>query len=330
MNYSQSQQILDEVNKAGRILVNCHRSPDPDSVGSALAMRKVLLGLGKEVEVICPDNIQDDSKFLASSDVIKKIDYDTFDFAGYDLFIILDCSEWVQVLGYGKNKIPEIRNIVIDHHFTNEKFGDLNIVDAERSSTCEVLYNIFFDWGIKIDKEIAESLLAGIIFDTSCLQHSSANVDTAEIFLILYRLGADKNKIISNLYRNINFEVSKVVGEVLKNLQIDTMGRFVWSAVPYETVSQYQNTFGAKTIAANLFASSIDGTDFGVIMIEEKKNVLNVSFRAKEGFDISKAAQMSGGGGHKQAGAAVIKDMPFSRAVKKVLDACHRYAKEDN
>lgn len=328
MNYKESKQILEEVKKANKILVNCHRSPDPDSVGSALAMRRVLMDMGKTVEVICPDNISPDSKFFNSSDVVRKIDYDQFDFSSFDLFLMLDSSEWVQVLGYGKEKIPDIKKVVIDHHYTNEGFGDINIVDSERSSTAEVLFRLFEDWEIKLSEEVAEDLLGGIIYDTSSLQHSSANTETAKAFTKLMELGADKNKIIFNFYRNISFDKVKLIGEVLKNMEVDLVNKFVWSAVPYETLTLYPDSMGVKSMAANFYASSIENTNFGIIMIEEKKNFLNLSLRAKEGFDISKIAEALGGGGHKQAGAAVLRNIPFDQAVIKVLEAVRKYAKK--
>lgn len=329
MNYKESKEILEEIKKAKKILVNCHRSPDADSVGSALAMRRALLDMGKEVAVICPDNVPEDSKFLKNSEIVLKIDYDTFDFSDYDLFIILDSSEWSQVLGFGKEKIPDIEKIVIDHHFTDEGFGKINIIDAKRSSTGEVLYRLFGDWKVKIDSEIAEDLLTGIIYDTSSLEHSSADVETAEAFVVLMKLGANKDKIISNLYRNISFDKVKLMGEVIKNLEIDKEKRFVWSAIPYETFILYPDSSGVKSMAANQFASSIEGADFGLIMIEEKKNFLNISFRAKEGFDISKIAEELGGGGHKQAGATMVRNLPFDQAVIKTLEAARKYAKKD-
>ncbi len=329
MNYKESQEILEEVRKAKKILLNCHRSPDPDSVGSALAMRKILLGMDKEVEIVCPDNISNDSKFLMSADAVKKIDYDVFDFSGYDLFMILDSAEWTQVLGFGKEKKPSIKKINIDHHFTNENFGVINLVDAERSSTSEILFRIFDDWGVIIPEEVSEDLLTGIIYDTSCLEHSSADIGTAKVFVSLMELGADKNKIISNIFRNLNFDMVKAMTEITKNMQIDKEFRFIWSAVPYETISHYPGAFGIKSMAAGLYAASVQGADFGMIMIEEKKNYLNVSFRAKMGFDISKIADELGGGGHKQAGAAVLRDISFDEAVEKVLAVARKYAKKD-
>lgn len=330
MNYKESKEILKEIKKAKKILVNCHRSPDPDSVGSALAMRRVLIDFGKVVELICPDNLTSDSSFLKSSEVIKRIDYDEFDFSDYDLFIILDSSEWSQVLGHGKEKIPGIKKIVIDHHYTNKGFGDLNLLDSERSSTGEVLYRLFSDWKVVLDKEIAEDLLAGLIYDTSSLMHSSADSNTAKVYSDLMELGADKNKIVLNMFRNISFENVKLMGEVLKNMELDKEYRFIWSAVPYESFVKYGSTNGVKSMTATLYASSVKDADYGLIMVEEKKDSLSVSFRAKEGFDISKVAEKVGGGGHKQAGAATLRNLPFDVAVLKVLEAARKYVRKDS
>ena len=72
MNYKESTQILKEIKKAKKILVNCHRGPDSDSVGSALAMYGVLEDMGKDVSIVCPDEIPEDLKFLEKSSLIKK------------------------------------------------------------------------------------------------------------------------------------------------------------------------------------------------------------------------------------------------------------------
>ena len=330
MNYEKSSEILEEIKKANKILINCHRGPDPDSVGSALAMRKVVIDMGKTAEVICPDSISKDSTFLKSSEEIKKIDYNAFDFGSYDLFLILDSSEWKQVLGNDVEKIPNIKKIVIDHHYTNDGFGDINIVDADGSSTAEVLYKIFQDWNINIDIEIAEDLLTGIIYDTSSLQHSSANVNTAKTMASLMETGADKDKIILNLYRTLNFDQVKLIGEFLKDLRLDIENRFVWSAIPFAISSNYPEATGAKVMAANLYASSIENADFGIFMIEEKKDSLSISLRAKQGFDISKIAEDLNGGGHKQAGGALLRDISFEKAVEMALATARKYARKDS
>ena len=81
MNYKESTQILEEIKKAKRILVNCHRSPDSDSVGSALALSKIVEAMGKEVLIVCPNEIPEDLRFLEGSEKIKRIDYSNYDFS---------------------------------------------------------------------------------------------------------------------------------------------------------------------------------------------------------------------------------------------------------
>jgi phosphoesterase RecJ-like protein len=144
----------------------------------------------------------------------------------------------------------------------------------------------------------------------------------------LIELGADKDKIVSNIFRNISFEMVKAMTEVTKNMQIDKKYKFVWSAIPFEDVSRYPKSFGLKSMAAGLYAASIQGANFGIIMIEEKKDFLNISLRAKTGFDISKIAEKLGGGGHKQAGAAILRCVPFDEAVHMVLKTARKYAQK--
>src|SRR4030042_4697616 len=94
MYYQESKKILEEVIKAKRILLNCHRRPDPDSVSSALAMYSVLKAMGKTVDIVCPDPIPGNLDYLENFGEVKQVDFDEFNFSIYDLFIILDSGTW--------------------------------------------------------------------------------------------------------------------------------------------------------------------------------------------------------------------------------------------
>lgn len=327
MNYDESSSILEEIKKADSILLNCHRSPDPDSVGSVVAMCDILRQLGKKTKIVCVDDLSSDLMFLLDdTNRVEKINYAEFDFTKYDLFLNLDSSDWSQVSGNKDIRIPNIKMIVIDHHFTNDGFGSINLVDPSRSSTAEVLFKIFEDWGLEITGQISHALLSGLIYDTSSLQNPSADTDTAHIYYKLMKNGADKDEIIKNIYRSINFEKLKAISVILSKFNIDKENRFVWTALSYEDYKCFVDVQGVKTMVANLFGSSIDLTDFGVVMIEEQKNSLNISLRGRTDFDTSKIAEEIGGGGHQKASAARINGLPFNEAVEKVLSACKKYA----
>lgn len=327
MNYKESVKILSEIKKAKKILVNCHRGPDSDSVGSALAMLQVLKDLGKEATVICPSDTPPNLTFLKGADEIVRVNFTSFDFSPYDLFIILDSSNYSMVTGLKDSDGPGIRSIVIDHHFSNEKFGDINLVDSEITSTGELLYRLFNDWSVSISEEIAESLLTGIIGDTGTFQYQNVGEITLRAAADLIGKGADKDEIVYNLYRNIEFKEVKMWGKFIESMMIED--GFTWSAIPLSVYKDFGEYAYAKEDVANLFSPIVKGTEFGIIMIETSESVLSVSFRSRTGFDVSEVAKEVGGGGHKAAAGARIEGLPFQEAVNKVLVAARKHVKKD-
>ena len=142
MNYRESRQILGEIKKAKKILVSCHKGPDPDSIGSTMALYYFLTSIDKEVEVVCLDDVADYCNFLPSTEVIKRVNYEKFDFSKFDLFIIPDSGSWDMVVGKDLIKLPKVTTIVIDHHITNTGFGNLQIVDTEACATAEIVWRL--------------------------------------------------------------------------------------------------------------------------------------------------------------------------------------------
>jgi phosphoesterase RecJ-like protein len=327
MNYKESAKILKEIKNAKKILVNCHRGPDSDSVGSALALSRVLKELDKDVIIICPSDIPADLMFLDGADRVKRVNFSSFDFSNYDLFFIIDSSTYAMVTGLKDNDKPSINTVVIDHHISNEKFGKINLVDTKTTSTGEILYKVFEDWGRAIDKETGECLLTGIIGDTGSFQYQNVGQGTLRIAASLMDLGADKDKIVYNIYRNIDFKEVKMWGKFIESMKIED--NFVWSAISLATYKNFGEYPYAKEDVANLFFPVVKGTDFGIVMVETNENVLSVSFRSRSGFDVSKIAEEVGGGGHKPAAGARIEGLPFQDAVNKVLAAARKYAKKD-
>ena len=329
MNYKESKEILEEVKKAKRILLNCHRGPDPDAIGCALALYSVLMKMGKEVEVICPsENLNDRVNYLKYFSSIKRdVNFLKFDFSKFDLFITLDSSSWDMVSGERSSKIPDIPIIVIDHHKTNVKYGMINLVDDKVTSVGELLYLVFADWGIVLNKEIATCILTAIIGDTGSFRFPNSTARTLRIASELMDLGADKNYIVFQIYQNEPLNLIKFYGEVLKKVKFDKKGKFVWSAIPYKIYKKLDKPSSSRESAASLFAQVIEGTDFGIVMTEEEENQLKVSLRSRTGFDTSKIALELGGGGHIYASGASLRDLPFNKAVKKVLLTARKYAK---
>lgn len=329
MYYELSAKILDEVKKAGKILINCHRNPDPDSIGSALATKMVLEKMGKEVSVVCPTKLDKAASFLRGFDQIQVIDFSKFGYEDFNLFMVLDSASWGMVSG--ANDIPrpkKLKFVVIDHHFTNDAFGDINLTDSKTTSTAELLFKIFSDWKVEIKDELSTALLTGIIYDTGAFRYPGVSSPTLLTAADLISKGADKEKIIYNIFNNLELNFLKMVGEMIRKTEIDEKAKFCWSAIPLSVYQEYGKPDGAKEYAANTFIASLAKVEFGMIMVETEEKNLSVSFRSRGGFDVSKVALVLGGGGHKAAAGARISGLEFDDAVKKVIETARKVANE--
>ena len=330
MNYQESKQILEEINKAKRILLNCHRGPDPDSIGSALAMYHILKKIRKDVVIVCPsEQLYDNVSFLKGYRKIKKnVNFLKFDYSDYDLFIALDSSDPQMITRSSEIPLPKIPLIVLDHHITNPGYGDINLIDPKASSVGEILYLIFRDWDIEIDKSVADCLMTAIIGDTGAFRFNNVTPKTFKVVGNLMKIGADKDRIIFQIYHSEGFDLLKFYAEVLSRMQIDNIGNFVWSSIPFEIYDQLTDESKSNEKAASVFAQKVKDTEFGLVMVETEKNKLGVSFRSRTGFDTSKIAVELGGGGHVYASGANVEGVPFDKAVEKVLGVVRKHVRK--
>jgi len=329
MNYEESIKILGEIKKAKKILINCHYKPDPDGIGSALVIYNTLKKMGDfEMDIICPSKPPEYLNFLSGFENIKQVDYSKFDFSRYDLWIIPDAANWWQISGIMDFNPHGVKVVNFDHHETNEVTFQSSIISKGLSSTAELLYGLFEDWGIKLDKDIAECLLVGIIGDTGVFRYTNVTSKTLEIAKTLMDLGADKNNIVMKTYGSIPFKEMKFWGRVIDLMRFEKDYSFVWVAISLEEYEKYGRPAEAKSASASSFASIVDDTNFGIVIVEEKKDFITCSFRSRGDFDISPIATELGGGGHKEAAGARLVGLPFDEAVNKVLQVARKYAKK--
>ena len=335
MNHKKSKKILEKIQEANKIFVNCHTNPDPDAIGSALALKSVLeKHYKKEVDVYCPSEITSRYDYIKGvGNIIQNADFSELSFENYDILFFLDSSAWDRVVSKElENKIgvPDVFSVSIDHHHDNLRYGTVNILHPEASSTAEILYFLFKDWGVEVDKQVAEYLLTGIIGDSGAFRYATTSVNTLKVSIDLIERGADKNQIIRDIYFNEEIDNIIMWGEILSKMQFDKENGFVWSAIPYETYKKLGEPGAAKETAASNFAAIVKGAEFGIIMVETKKGELSLSLRSKTGFDTSKIASDLGGGGHAYASAVRITNMDFDKAVERALGVARKHAKKNN
>jgi phosphoesterase RecJ-like protein len=123
------------ITAAKNIIVTTHINPDGDGVGAGLALLHALRGMGKQVRFLCPSKVVSMYAFLPG---YKEIDVVADAAAAAatapaDLIISCDAGD-IERLGFvAQVKRTTLMNL--DHHVTNTRFGDMNVVDVDAEST---------------------------------------------------------------------------------------------------------------------------------------------------------------------------------------------------
>jgi phosphoesterase RecJ-like protein len=327
MKRNKSYLILKAIREAKKILINVHPHADLDSISSALAFKKVIeqIDSKKKILIVSPEVIKEDFSFLGEEvKNIKVINFSSFDFSSFDLFLILDASSDDRVTGSKKIFLPKsIKKIVVDHHLNNRIVADIKLINEEACATCEILFKLFSDWQIKIDRYLATLILAGMVGDTVFFRYFSDVKNQWKMVEKLLALGADFDLIKKNFF-SYSFSFVKFLGEFLRRLKIDEgrvndkKTKFAWAAMSFTDYQQFGLLSTGQSFVADLFLAAIKEVDFGFLILEKEKNKLSLSFRSKEEINVAEIAQRLGGGGHKNAAGATVEG-EFEKMVEEIL-----------
>src|SRR5215207_7502535 len=168
MNEGITGAIKERLDKSKNVIIASHVRPDGDAIGSLLGLGLALLDAGKSVQMVLVDGIPSSFRHLEGSELIIKAPT-----GEHDTFITVDCADFKRV-----GKALEIfgqPDINIDHHKTNERFGEFNLIEADEVATAAILANHLPQWGYKITKPIAAALLTGIVTDTLGFRKSNTH-----------------------------------------------------------------------------------------------------------------------------------------------------------
>ena len=178
--------ILEEINKANSIVLLTHENPDGDAIGSSLALYHALKAYGKNVDVVIPEYSRT-FEFLPGTNEIRK----EGTLNSYDLVISLDCASIKMLNGFAKYFENAKYKVVIDHHGTNNMYGDLNFVNPDAPACAQILIVILNYFKMEITKEIGTCILAGIITDTGGFKYSGVTAETFEFVAWLLNKGVN-------------------------------------------------------------------------------------------------------------------------------------------
>lgn len=322
MSPKLDQSFLDLFEKYQVFLIHAHTNPDPDSIGSVLALKLGLESLGKVVYPFCEDNLEDIELDLPGFKEIKRDSLQDALTIPHDAYLCVDTAAWKLATYHLPIPVFTKPVIVIDHHQDNYIASKYSWIDPSASSACEMVYKLFLKLKIKITKDIASCLIFGMLGDTGIFQNINTTPQILEIVSKLIKAGGDYRSAITTIGWSFPFQELKAWPVLLKNLKISENGKYVWTAVSFEDWQSIGYNFPISGFA-NTLIRKVTGTNFGAVLVEKKQGVTSASLRSRfENIDVSQIAHHFGGGGHMTAPAFKL-NLPIQQAEYEFLKIVH-------
>ncbi len=293
--------------QANTIAISGHIRPDGDCVGSCMGLYLYLKENfpDKHADVYLED-IPNSFRFLKDIDVIRhEIDEEKV----YDLFICLDCGD-KRRLGFSAPLFDKAKHtFCVDHHVSNQEFAEENVIEADASSTSELVYHLLEKE--KVSLHTAEALYLGIVHDTGVFQYSCAAPSTFRAAAELLEKGVNAPRIIQKTFYEKTYAQNQILGLALLDSNLVLDDKCIVASLSKYTMDFY----GVKPKDLEGIVSQMrntEGTEVAIFMYEMDTNVYKISLRSGEVVNVSAIAQHFGGGGHVKAAGVTMEGTPRS------------------
>ncbi len=308
-----TEGIARRIREAETIAVCSHISPDGDTIGSALAMRLVLLHLGKRVQCFCQDKVPDNLFFLPGVDEIRSPEGNTDRF---DLMLSVDVSDPGRLGVCGALRERSSHTAQIDHHGTNPLFMEINSVDGRAAATCTMIAEQMKVLGVPMTREIAMCLYAGISTDTGNFSFSCTDAESFRVAAELLEAGLPLSRLSRVLFRQMSRPQLRLLGRAIENMEFRGSGEI---AVMTLTLQDFRDCGAMSEHADTIVNYGLEtiGTRMALLARETEEGTVKFSLRAVEPLAVDGVANLLGGGGHSQA-AGVTMQGPLEESVKTV------------
>lgn len=302
------------ISKFNNILIFPHIMPDGDAIGSSVAICYALRKIGKRATVVSDDELPLDLKFL-DDNLIVDSEYVDAKLTDFDLCISIDVSS-IDRLGSREKYIKAAPLWNIDHHKTNNFFGDYQTVEGGLSSACEVLYNILHRMEIEIDDNIATAIYTGLSSDTGSFKYEATTPKTHMVAADLISKGANFQKVVENLYMSKPLAKIRLESDVMSKAEFCADGKIAITSVSEAVVEKYKAHMNMADGIVEMLRD-IDGVQISCL-IKQRDDGVKISLRSKGVYDVSVLALEKGGGGHSRAAGFEIENISIDDAKQEM------------
>ena len=313
------------INNSQKVLITSHTRPDGDACGCVRAMCDILTGLGKEVHPVFMSPLPEWYEFLFEQKVpilgdnVTKEQLHKGHYDECDLVIIVDTNSYVQLPGFDEwLKDSQIKVLVIDHHVTSDRLGDVELVDTTAAATGEIVFDLIKYAGWQISKAVAEALFVALSTDSGWFRFKNADARIYRSAAELIELGANPSETYQKMYQNFSPARMKLMARMLDSMELHFDGRV---ATQYIKRLDFDETGASGKDTENLIdeCQRIASVEVAALFVELKDGGFRCSLRSKGDVNVREIAQKYGGGGHTVA-AGVNLEGSLEKSMKSILE----------
>ena len=294
--------IVAEIEKNGSFLITSHESPDPDAVGSSLALANYLAARGKDVTVYLRDPVPENCTFLPMADRVLHV----LPERAFDVCFVLDVGEFKRA-GSAITSCNRFGCLVnVDHHLGCDRFGRHNLIDPKASATAALVYRIIRAAGDEVDYPTALCIYTAVLSDTGSFHYSNADPEAFAIAGDMIAKGVKAWDVNENLYESEPPQRIALLALALSDLTVSPGGEYASVTV---TQDMYKKT-GSTAEDTDRFINyprSIRGVQVALFFREVSEGVFKVGFRSKGKVNVAAVSAHFGGGGHHNAAGCTIE-----------------------
>ena len=312
--------FVELVRKHQRFLITTHVRPDPDGLGSQLALADALEGMGRQVQMVIASSWPPRYTFLDPERRIQRFTPPGDAHREVEVIVVLDTGTWNQLGDFGDYmKTSNAKKVVIDHHMSQDELGAIRLLDTTAEATGRLVYEAVQALGQQVSRKAASCMFAAVATDTGWFRHKNTTAATYALAEKLTRAGADPNYLYDEIYEQNTAARINLLGLVLQRMRVIDNGAIAFSEV-FKADYAKTGAIPQDTEDAVGYTRSIAGVEVGMIFLEQPAGGVKVSFRSRGKVDVAKVAEGFGGGGHKLASGATLHTS-IEEAQKRVLDA---------
>ncbi|PHR55744.1 MAG: hypothetical protein COA44_09825 [Arcobacter sp.] len=302
--------LVKALDDAKHILIIAHINPDADSMGSALAMYTHVLRLHKKVTIFCKtEKMNPALNFLP---FIEKVKHNLP--TNYDLALSFDCGA-IKRLGV------EVEGCLVnvDHHVSNENYGEINIIDTTAISTTQVLYDFFTDNDIKLNAKMSTCLFAGLADDSQNFTTDKTNERAFLMAASLIQSGADNALCIKELFKSRSLASIRLKAKMLESARLSCSAKLVSTLVPR---SFFEETGAYEVDCEEALHETLElvNVEVAFMLRYTKENRIKGSLRSKNGINMNDLASYFGGGGHVHSAGFVCDGVSLEEIETQVIN----------